>query len=216
MSKRIIGVACFAVFALGTCGSALASPGGHWMVEGHELGVGETREFLPNGLVLNPGHFIILVGPPNILFQCLGHFIGIEQGKIIGPDNLLIKSIVFKECASPPPCPFEVGEIRTVPVHGLASLDLPGSLNAYILILPETKNVLATVKFIGTECALAGTQPITGDLSFLIHEASHEKLLHLILAFSLPKALHIGSVELDLLGFDFDLALASHELWSFL
>lgn len=214
MSKRLIGVACFAVFALGACGSALASPGGHWMVEGHELGAGESREFLPNGLVLSPGHFVILT--LNILFQCLGHFIGIEQGRIIGPDEILIKSIVFKECASPPPCPIEVGEIRTVPVHGLASLDLPGSLNAYILILPETKTTLATVKFTGSECPLLGTQPITGDLSLLIHEAEHEKLLHLILAFSLPKALRIGSDELDLLGFDFDLALASHELWSFL
>jgi hypothetical protein len=36
-----------------------------------------------------------------------------------------------------------------------------------------------------------------------------------VLAFSLPKALKVGSSEADLEKIDFDIALLAHENWSF-
>jgi len=78
------------------------------------------------------------------------------------------------------------------PTHVHPLLDLPGSLNAYILLLPKTKTTFATIKFLGASCALLGTQPITGEASLLVHGALHEVLLHLVLAITLKGALKVG------------------------
>jgi hypothetical protein len=85
-----------------------------------------------------------------------------------------------------------------------------------ILVLPDTKNTLFTIKFEGEICALLGTQPVTGGLDLLIHEGSDPAARHLVLAFSLKGQLKIGSDEDELVGLSGDLELASKETWNFL
>ncbi len=151
---------------------------------------------------------------------CTGEQIGIEEGKIIGPDGLLAKKLTFQRCAfeETEVCRLANETIATVPLHGLASLDLqgePASLNAYILLLPETKTTFATFKVEGESCALIGTQTIAGDISLLVPGALHEVLLHTALGFSLPKALLVGNNEASLEGLHFDIALLGHLAWGF-
>jgi hypothetical protein len=203
---KLLVLTAFAIFALSVPATALAKEGGEWLVNGTRLANGAILELLPTALVLAPGELKI-TGVGSI--QCTAHEIQIEGGKITGPDGILAKKLTFNKCslAESEVCSLENESISTVPIHGLASLDLPGSLNAYILLLPETKNVLTTFKFTGASCALLGTQAITGDFSLLIPGALHEVLLHLVSAFSLPKALKIGASEASLLGLEFDIAL---------
>ena len=218
MSKvKLLALAAFAVFMLSVPATALAKEGGQWLVNGTPLAAGAVLELLPTALVLSRGHLVILTNP-NLLLQCTGHLILLEGGKIIGPDGLLIKKVTFHQCEVKPigaECKLENETIASNSIDGLASLDLPGSLNAYILLLPETKTTFATFKFEGEKCPLAGVLPLTGSISLLIHGALHETLLHLVLAFSLPKALKVGAVESHLLELDFDIALLQHENWSF-
>ncbi len=218
MSKaKLLGLAAFAAFAIMAPATAIANTGGEWLVNGTRLANGATLRLLPTALVLAFGHLKI-TGVGSI--ECTGEQIEIEEGQIIGPDGILANKIGFKECAvtESEVCKLEGEKIQSVPIDGLASLDLqgfPASLNAYILLLPKTKAIFATIKFIGASCALLGTQPIQGSISLLVHGALHELLLHLVLTFSLPKALKVGSTEAELLGLDFDIALLQHEKWGF-
>lgn len=218
MSKvKLLAFAAFAVFVLSAPATAFAKEGGEWLVNGTRLPNGSKALLLPTVLVLNPGRLRI-PGIGSII--CNGEQIGVEEGKIIGPDGLLVKKLTFKECIleESENCTLENKAIETVPIHGLASLDLqgtPASLNAYILLLPETKNIFATIKFNGATCALLGIQAIKGDASLLVPGALHEVLLHLAIGFSLPKALAVGSQEALLEGLHFHIALLEHLVWGF-
>jgi hypothetical protein len=215
---KLLLVASLAVFMFMPA-LATASTGGQWLVNGKALLAGETLALLPKALVLRPkeGVLKVLVAGGSIEVGCEGEQVDLEEGKIIGPDGILVKKLTFHLCKilNSASCTLGSELLSTVPIHGLASLDLPGSLNAYILLLPETKNTLATIKFEGETCAILGTQSVTGNASLLIHGALHEVLSHLVLAFSLPKALKFGSSEADLEKIDFDLVLSQHENWSF-
>jgi hypothetical protein len=205
---KLLVAACFALFALSVPATANAG----WIVSGKALAAGESKPLATHALVLTTGELKVLTA--NFAIKCSGHEVGIEGGKIVGTDGILVKSISFKACKGSNTCTnLENEEIKTVPIHGKAILD--GTLNAYISLLPETKTTFATIKFIDAECALLGTQLVTGGASILVHEAAHEKIVHLGLAFSLPKALRVGSDEADLRGLSFDIALESNEPWSF-
>ncbi len=210
---KLLVLTTLAVLALSAPATAVAA-GGEWLVNETPLASGATLALLPTALILAAGKLVI---PGLGSIECIGEQLEVEEGKIIGPDGILAKKLGFNKCrvAESEVCSLENEKIQSVPLHGLALLDGPSSSNAYISILPETKTVFATIKFSGASCVLAGTQPITGGISFLVHEASKELLSHLVLAFSLPKALKIGSVEVELKGLDFDIALLQHEKWSF-
>jgi hypothetical protein len=215
MSKARLIVACLAVFAFS--GIAASSAFASWEVEGETFVSGETRELLPTALVLAHGQLLVPLAGTTI--ECLGQQLAINKGKIIAPEGLLVESVVFHECTTQNTGNCSVtSEISTVPIHGLVHLD--GSLNIIILLLPETKATFATIAFSGETCALLGTQPVTekaaGGVHLLIHHGQVFKLLHLVLAFSLPGALKVGSDEASLEGLDFDIALQSHKLFRFL
>ncbi len=210
--SKLLLVACFAVFAFAAVASVAAfGEEPHWDVNGTPL-VG-SEPFLPTALVLNHGR--LLVPTAGVTIECLGHELLLTNGSIIAPDRLLIGSITFHECEAISTGNCSIPRLILVgPVHGLAELE--GKLNVIILLLPETKNVFTTIKFEGETCALLGVQPVTGHVHLLIHEGQDLALLHLVLAFSLVGALHVGSDEAKLEELDFDLALKSHLKWNFL
>jgi hypothetical protein len=204
---KLLVAACFALFALSVPATANAG----WVVNGKALAASESKPLATHALVLTTGELKVLTA--NFAIKCQGHEVGIEEGKIIGTNGILVKSITFEGCHGEGVCTIESEKIKTVPIHGTAILD--GALNAYISLLPETKTTFATVKFNNEECALFGPQPVTGSASILVHGAAHETLTHLGLAFTLPKALKVGSDEAHLRGLSFDIALGTDEPWSF-
>jgi hypothetical protein len=212
-SKSLVG-ACFAMFALCAVVSATAFAGGQWDINGTPLAAHATVG-LSNVLVLEEGKLLIK-SAPEFSIVCKGHEVLLINGVLIGPDGALAKSIVFHECKTEESeaCTLAKPLIETVPVHALAHLD--GTLNALILVLPETKTTFATVKFEGATCALEGTQPIAGAAHILIHEAIHSLKRHRALAFSLAGLLKVGSSEAKLEGLVGDIELTSGLPWSFL
>ncbi len=210
---KLLVLAAFAVFVLSVPATAFAKEGGLWLVNGSGLAPGAVLLLLPTALVLSVGELKV-VGAGSVI--CKGEQLLLEEGKIIGPDGILVKKITFHECEFVGGgCSLKGSLIETEPVDGLASLDLPGSLNTYILLLPETKKTFTTLTLEGATCSIAGKNPVNGSVSLLVHGGLHEVLLHLVLAFSLKEALKVGGNEAELKGLDFDLALLGHENWSF-
>jgi hypothetical protein len=200
-----------AIFAAGAVISPTALAG-EWMVEGKPL-VG-SEELAESAAVLTSGELVVL--PAVTTIKCKGREVGITEGKILAPDGILAKAITFTECEGEGACTglLNEGHIKTVPVHGLALLE--GPLHTYISVLPQTKTVLTTIGFTNENCALFPSQPVTGSASLLVHEGFDERKIHVVLAFSLPKALKVGSSEADLRNVAVDLELKSKKAWSFL
>lgn len=209
LKAKLLVAACFALFALSIPATANAG----LVVNKKALGAGESKPLAANALVLTTGQLQVLTA--NVVIKCTGEQVGVEGGKIVGTDGILVKSLTFNTCATtePPTCSLASTQIKTVPIHGKVILD--GSLNAYVTVLPETKTTFTTIKFNGVECPLLGVQPATGTASILVHEAVHEKVVHLGLAFTLKGALKVGSNEAHLGGLSFDIELESKESWSF-
>jgi hypothetical protein len=211
MSKaKLLIAACFAMFVVGGIASATASAGS-WDVNGKEITA--SVALASTALVLTTGK--LSVPAANTEIVCKGHELLINEGKLLPPDGILAKDLTFHECSTENTGGCSIGPlILTVAIHGLAHLE--GTLNTLILILPETKNTFASVPFTGELCALTGTQPITGGVDLLIHEGKDPATRHLVLAFSLPGKLKVGSDEAELVGLSGDLELASKETWNFL
>jgi hypothetical protein len=150
--------------------------------------------------------------------ECISTELGLTEAFIVHPDELRVKSVTFKECGATAPCIIGNGEtISTLAIHGLAELD--GTLNTLIKLLPLPSKTFAVIKFEGASCALLGNQPVTATgsaVDLLIHEGIHPRVLHLVLAFSLPGLLKVGSSEANLTGLDADFKLASGQTWNFL
>jgi hypothetical protein len=213
-SKSLV-VACFATFALCAVVSATAFAGGQWDINGTPLAAHATVG-LTNILVLNDGQFKILATGETPEIVCKGHEVSLVKGVLIGPDGLLASSVAFRECSvrNSENCTLGSSIIETVPVHALAHLD--GTLNALLLVLPETKATFATVKYDGNLCALESVATLTGGFHILVHEAIHSTKRKRALAFSLKGQLKDGSSEAELSGLVGDLELTSGLPWSFL
>ncbi len=208
---RLLLAACLAVFAVSAVASASASA--VWDVNGTLL-VGSAQIASP-AKVLEHGKLEIPAVPINV--ECTSTELGLTEAFIVHPDELRASSVTFKECVATAPC--SIGNektISTLAIHGLAELD--GPLNTLIKLLPLPSKTFAVIKFEGSSCALLGNQPVTASgaiVDLLIHEGVHPRVLHLVLAFSLP-GLKVGSDEATLKGLDFDAQLVSGKTWNFL
>ncbi len=216
---KLLFAASIAVLAFSAMASATASAATGWDVNGTLL-VG-TAALANTALVLAFGK----LESAGVEVQCQGHEIEISEGFIRHPDELLAKDLTFHKCKVLNPatseCKLSNETILTSALHGLAELDTKGStLNTLILILPLPSKTFAVLTFEGEKCALAGNQPITANknpaIDLLIHEGGISLLLHLVLAFSLPESLRLGSSEAKLGGLDFDIKLANDQTWAFL
>jgi streptogrisin C len=184
-------------------------PTGQWDVNGTKL-VGYAP-FLNSALVLSHGELVAA----GVKVVCTGSTVGILFGELAQPDEVRAKDLTFTNCtASGESCSLANETILTSALRGLAQLD--GTLNTLTLILPQTKTVLATIKFNGVTCALEGVQAITGRVDVLIDGGADPAVLHLILAFSLTGGLKLGSSEATLSGFGAHLRLQSGQTWNFL
>jgi hypothetical protein len=211
MSKaKLLIAACFAMFIVGGIASATASAG-EWDVNGKPITANVA--LASTALVLTTGK--LAVPAANTEIVCKGHELLINEGRLLPPDGILAKDLTFHECSTENTGGCKIPTLTlTVALRGLAHLD--GALNTLILVSPDTKNVLYTIKYEGELCALLGTQPVTGGLDLLIHEGRDPAIRHLILGFSLVAQLKIGSDEAELAGLSLDLELASKETWNFL
>jgi hypothetical protein len=215
MAKLFV-ITCFTVFALSAVVSTTAFAGGQWDINGTPLAAHATVG-LENPLVLNPGLLLVTAGVEAFTIKCTGHEILLKKGVLIGPDGALAESVIFHECKVVTPgsfCQLNGSLITTLPIHGLAHLD--GTLNALLLVLPETKTVLATIRLTGEFCPIEGIQALTGGVEALIHEAIHPTRVKLALAFSLKGQLKLGVSEAELAELHVDLKLTSGLPWSFL
>jgi hypothetical protein len=215
---KLLIAACFAVFALVALASASASAAtAGWDVNGTLLS--GTVPLLSTALVLQEGVLKVEAGE-TLEIKCKAHEVLFNEGLLRSPDGITAKDVTFHGCqtvgSSAEKCMIP-DLILTVAVHGLASLE--GPLNTLIKVLPQTKTTFATIKFgnaVGSECALLGTEAVTGGLDLLLHEGFDPATLHLALAFSLTGSLKIGSSNAVLEGLDADLRLASGLRWNYL
>lgn len=221
MSKaKLLIAASFAVFAFSAVAATTASAAeGDWDVNGTLL-VG-TAALANTALVLSFGRLVA----SGVEIQCKAHEIEIKNGFIRSPDEILAESLVFHSCKvineGTTNCKLSEETISTQPIHGLAELDTKGNpLNTLILILPLPSKTFTVLNFTGETCALLGNQPVTAAknpaIDLLIHHGGVPLLLHLVLAFSLPESLRVGSSEAKLLEVDADIKLANNQTWAFL
>lgn len=185
--------------------------GGSWDVNGTPL-VGAAA-LAGTIKVLEHGSLIVHIA--GVRIECLSQELGIEGGEIVAPDEVRAKSLEFKECAATEgPCTLQETVIKTLALHGLAELD--GALGTLIKILPLPSKTFAAVNFLGTTCALAGVQPVTGTVDLLAPSGKDPAILQLVRVFSLPGSLKVGSDEALLTGLEGDVQLASGQPWNFL
>ncbi len=197
MSKTKLIVAVFAAMvAISAVTSATAFAG--WKVGGTELAAGAKQKLMTSGIVEQPA---ILEG---IGFKITCGRTGKEDitgvaPEIEGTNKGGATSVTFHECAGEEPCAIGSNTITTVPVL-LTELTLDGTLAVKGAFVPETKTTFTTIKFEGAECALTGTQPVTGKASFLAFTGQDERTFQSVLLFSETGKLKVGSSEAKLHG----------------
>jgi hypothetical protein len=170
-TKLLIAV-CFVVLGMTPLATSTASAG-NWEVNGTPLNSGSVA-LAPTALLLNAGELEIESTGEAIAVKCEAHELLFNEGLLTGPDGLSAKDLTFHGYKTTGPsaeyCTVQ-DLILTVAVKGLATLD--GTLSTLIKIEPATKTVFATIKFskVGEkECAIEGTDSVTGGFDLLIHE----------------------------------------------
>jgi len=214
MSKIKLVIAAFAaVLAVGAVASttAFAATEG-WMVNGTMLS--GSKKLMTTGKVTSPGK----LASASVEVECTGSEIGGVAPEIVAPNKGGASSVVFKECgtvgASSAVCTLNTKTLSTVPVL-LTELTLDGTLAVKGAVVPETKSEFAKLTFTGGECAVAGTQPVTGKVLILAHLGQDEMTWQPVLLFSDTGALKLGSGAATLTGAG-ELATENLEPWSFL
>ena len=207
---RMMVVACMAVLACGAVVSASASaaaPG--WMVNGKNLTT--TKALATTAAVDEVG----ILKFSTITITCKGGTLN-GVAPILEPGNMAsASSLEFTECqTSGPPCSV-VSTIKTEPILGEATLE--GSLAVVATLKPRSGTKFTNIDFIGTECALEGLQPVTGQAKVLAPTGQDERTLQLINAISTETSgeLKVASSPASLKGSAL-LKLQSGEPWSFL
>ena len=151
----------------------------------------------------------------NINIECTGPTVNGVAVEIIAPNKVAAKSIEFTECKpTEGKCAIESSTIGTVPV--LAESTLEGALAAVGVFKPEIGKAFTNLTFLGTTCALEGTQPVTGTQAVLDPTGQDEKTLQLGNAITLKEGeLKVGAGNATLTGSSLA-KLASGAPWSFL
>lgn len=212
MSKTKLIVAVFAaVIAISAVASATASAG--WRVGGVLLAAGSKQKLMTSGIVEQPA--LLQGGGAEISCGRVGQedITGVAP-EIEGTNKGSATSVTFHECVGSGVCPIAGNTITTVPVL-ITELTLDGTLAVKGAFVPETKTTFTTIKFEGAECALLGTQPVTGKASFLAFTGQDERTFQSVLLFSEAGKLKIGSSEAKLHGRGL-LSTANLVPWSFI
>jgi hypothetical protein len=207
MRKKLITSICLGILAVSACTlTSIASA--NWMVNGTNL-VG--TQALATTAAVDGNAVLTAAGVTTI---CTGKTVELTSPQIEAPDKDSASNITFTGCSASPPCTGPL-TITTNPVSSVAVLGTGNTIN--IIFLPKTKTVLATIKFNGAECALMGTQPVTGKATFTGPTGKTESVLQEIQANVLQSSgeLKVGSSAAELKGAIL-LQLSSGAKWSFL
>jgi hypothetical protein len=207
MSKKLITTVCVGVLALSALTLA-SSASAQWMVAGTTL-VG--NEALANTAQV---HELGKLKAAGVTINCAGKNLTGVSPQIEAGDAGSASSLVFSECTANANCTV-TKTLGTLPLMAVAKLE--GTLAVNVSFLPKTGTIFTTIKFEGAECALLGTQPVTGKANVLAPTGQDERLLQLIEA-KVTEAtgeLKVGSSAAELKGSAL-LRLVSDKTWSFL
>ncbi len=182
-------------------------PAGQWDVNGTKL-VGYAP-LASTATVLSHGE----IAASGVAIVCTGSTVGVTFGELVA-DEIRARDLTFTKCTATKPCTLAGETILTLALHGLAQLD--GTKNTLVTVLPLPSKTIAVLKFEGAECALTGSQPLTGTVDLLVDGGGEAAASHTVLGFSLTGALKLGSSEAKFTAFTGDLELASKQTWKFL
>lgn len=200
-----VALACSA----GACASASAS--GSWFTNYNELALGQTAAVATTAAVDQT----IVVKFSGISVTCTGNLNGVAL-QLEGPSKSSAKSLAFTECTSSgEKCTLGATRIGTLPVT--AETTLEGALGLQSTLKPQTGTLLATIKFTGSECVIAGEDlPIKGTLHTSYPTGQDERTLQLVNLNATTESgeLKVGTASGSLTGSAL-LKLASSTPWSF-
>lgn len=197
------------MFAFSTIVASAANAG--WMVKGTGFTSG-TKALASTAAVDQ----LINLHSKDLEILCHGSTMNDRNGAINGTTEMAdITSLEFTECEDGSGiCALAENQFKSLPL--LADLALDGSNPSAVqgLLLPKTKNLFATVRFEGAQCAMAGVLPVVGSESFLAPTGRLERTLQSITLLGLP-TLVVEGLEGVLSGTILT-GLASGEPFSFL
>jgi hypothetical protein len=170
MSKKLITTVCVGVLALSAV-ALVSNASAQWMVGGTNLT--GTSPLLVKFKV----DLVGTLKAAGVAITCSGeNFEGISP-QIEAGDKGSVQSLVFTGCASNSNCTV-TKTLGTVPIVATAVLGVTPAVN--VTFKPKTKTIFATIKFDGAECALIGTQPVSGSAKALMPTGQTEKEVQLI------------------------------------
>lgn len=191
------------------CASAWATTAG-WMVNGSQLT--GTAALATTAAV---DQKIELLAPEaGVTIICNNKTLNSASPTINGSNEMgSATSLELTECANFGPCGISAGGILLTQV--LIDLTLDGTLATKGRFLPLSKN-FATIKFEGAECGIAGVQPVSGGITFLMPTGQDERTLQLItFTNEEPGSVKVGKDSAEFKG-SFLVRLASGLPFSFL
>lgn len=148
-----------AVLAAVLCALAAQSASAAWYVAGTELT--STAAIATTAAVAEP----IKLKADGVTVECSASSATITSGEIKAPNKIAANSIAFNGCKSTTEkCTLSKTTIATTPV--LAELT-EQTLEDVATLIPK-KSPFATIKYEGSECALTGTQPVTGKAAIAL------------------------------------------------
>ena len=210
MSRVKLIVSMFAAVAVfGALASSASAATAGWMVGGSLL-TGSTP--LATTAAVDQS---AKLKTSNINIECLGSTLKGVAPEIIAPNKGAAKSLEFTECKpTEGKCTIESSTIGTVPI--LAEATLEAGEGVVAVFKPETGKAFTNLTFLGSTCALEGTQPVTGTQAILAPTGQTEHASQLINAVSLKEGeLKVGAGNATLTGSAL-LKLSSGAAWSFL
>lgn len=211
MSKKLIMTICVGILALSA--SALASSASaEWMLNG--VNVTGTQKLATTAAVDENG----LLKAAGVTIECTGKNLEGTNPQIEVPNKGSASALIFTECESiTPTCKLNTKTIGTVPLTATVALVAGSAKEDLATFLPKTKTIFATIKYEGAECALLGTQPVSGKALVKGPTGQEEKTLQEIVANVSEETgeLKVGSSPAELKGAAL-LKLASGNKWSYL
>ena len=171
-STRLIAVGCTLAFAVAAMTAAPAGATG-WDVNGTTL-VGSAA--LATTANVEQENEIVAVG---VSITCTGAALNAVNAGIEASNKGSATALEFKECsANGNTCSLENSTIKTRPLSLEATQQ--GAIAVVTKFKPKTGTLLSEITFEGTECSLAGVQPLTGTVKALAPTGQEERTWQLI------------------------------------
>lgn len=183
----MFGVSLAAIASIASQASAVTAG---WVVNGTTL---TGTAALATGILVDKT-YELGVAEAGVTIVCQGKTANSVAPTINGATEMLNEaSLELTECSGQGLCSLATKSFRTTP--SLYDLTLDGVLAAKGRILAISKD-LATLKFEGSECGIAGVQPLTGSSTFLLPEGQDERTLVLFTATNEePGSLKLGKAS---------------------